>query len=92
MAFIPGPVLDKRIKIHRTRVLQDDGKLGEPGEILSADVSGIVVACAKGALCIQELQPEGKKRMDAKAFLTGHPLPPRARFAAHRTLVTKAES
>jgi methionyl-tRNA formyltransferase len=94
--FHPWPgtfsaLLDKRIKIHRTRVLADEGKLGEPGEILSADITGIMVACGKGALCIEELQPEGKKRMDAKAFLTGHPLPPKARFAPHRALVAKAD-
>jgi hypothetical protein len=29
--------------------------------------------------------------MDAKAFLTGHPLPPKARFAQHRTLVARGE-
>jgi methionyl-tRNA formyltransferase len=95
--FHPWPgafsaLLDKRIKVHRTRMIADAGKLGEPGEILSADVHGIVVACGKGAIVIEELQPEGKKRMDAKAFVTGHPLPPRARFASHRSLVAKAET
>jgi methionyl-tRNA formyltransferase len=87
--FHPWPgaftsLMDKRIKVHRTRVLAHDGVLGEPGEIVSYDASGIVVACGRGAVRIEELQPEGKKRMDAKAFLAGHPLPPRARFSVRR--------
>jgi methionyl-tRNA formyltransferase len=94
--FHPWPgaftaLLDKRVKVHRTRVLEDEGQLGEVGEIIHADAGGIVVACGHGALRIDELQPEGKKRMDANAFLTGHPLPPRARFAAHKTLLSRVE-
>lgn len=91
--FHPWPgaftaLADKRIKIHRTRIVATEGQLGEPGEVLSVGDAGIVVACGKGALRIEELQPEGKKRMDAKAFLAGHPLPPKARFAPHKALVS----
>jgi methionyl-tRNA formyltransferase len=49
---------------------------GAPGKILSADKAGIVVGCGAGALRILELQREGGKRLDAGAFLIGHPLPP----------------
>ncbi len=56
----------KRIKIHRTVITE--GK-GEPGEVLS--LSPFVVACGKGAVEITELQPEGKKKMPAKAFING---------------------
>ncbi len=56
----------KRIKLHSTRLTE--GK-GQPGEVLSLDP--FVVACGEGALEILELQPEGKKKMDAKAFLNG---------------------
>jgi methionyl-tRNA formyltransferase len=45
-----------------------------PGEILSADKNGIVVACGLDALRILELQREGGRRMSAAEFLAGHAL------------------
>lgn len=46
-----------------------------PGKIVSAGKSGIEVACAGGkTLRITEVQPAGKKRMSAGAFLLGHPI------------------
>ena len=45
---------------------------GEAGTVISA--SPLTIACGEGAVVIEELQLEGKKRMDAKAFLIGHPL------------------
>ena len=45
-----------------------------PGEILSADKTGIVVACGRDALRILELQPESGRRMSASEFLAGHAL------------------
>ena len=59
--------------------------------VLSADASGIVVACAQGAVRLLELQPDGKKRMAAGAFLAGHPIAKGARFASHQEL-TQAEA
>ena len=44
---------------------------GAAGTVLSADASGIVIACGAGALRITELQPAGSKRMTAAAFLAG---------------------
>ena len=46
----------------------------KPGEVLKADKNGIYVAAGDTALLIKNLQPEGKKRMDAAAFLLGHPI------------------
>ena len=48
---------------------------GQPGEVLQADKSGLVVACGEHALRILELQREGGKRLSAAEFLTGHDLP-----------------
>ena len=42
-----------------------------PGEILAVDKMGFTVQTGGGALQILELQMEGKKRMDAGAFLRG---------------------
>ncbi|MEY4386914.1 MAG: hypothetical protein RLY20_2197 [Verrucomicrobiota bacterium] len=53
---------------------------GQPGEILSADKQGIVVACGEDALRIQVLQREGGRRVTAAEFLAGHPLAPGQRL------------
>lgn len=54
----------------------ENGK-GTPGTVLEAGKVGLLVACGGGsALRILELQPDGKKRMPAEAFLAGHPLKP----------------
>ena len=46
-----------------------------PGKIVSAGKNGIEVACGGGkTLLIKEVQPAGKKRMSAAAFLLGHPV------------------
>ena len=42
-----------------------------PGTVLQAGRAGLIVATGEGALRILSLQPEGKKMMDAKAFLNG---------------------
>ena len=83
-----GPIADSQIlKIWKAEVV-DAGRVGAlhrpdgaaqrpcPGEILSADKSGIVVACGKDYLQILELQREGGKRLKAAEFLAGHPLKP----------------
>ncbi len=65
----PGAVIrlnGKIIKLHST-LLSD--KHGQPGSVLSLDP--LTVACGQGAVIILELQPEGKKRMDSKAFING---------------------
>ena len=43
-----------------------------PGEVVSADKEGIVVACARGFLKINQLQLEAGKQMSAGNFITGH--------------------
>ena len=43
----------------------------QPGQILSVDKQSFTVQTGEGALRILELQMEGKKRMDAGAFLRG---------------------
>lgn len=48
---------------------------GTPGEVLRADANGILVAAADGGLLLRELQLEGKRRMSARDFLLGNPIP-----------------
>ena len=45
-----------------------------PGQIVRADKACLAVCTGKGILQIKELQLEGKKRMDAVAFLRGCPI------------------
>ena len=53
---------------------------GVQGEVLQADKNGVVVACGQGALRILVLQREGGRRLKAREFLAGHPLPPGLRL------------
>ncbi len=55
---------------------------GTPGSVLQADKTGIQVACGSGSLLIRTLQPAGSARMEAAAFLAGHPLAAGSRFGA----------
>lgn len=77
-AFNPFPgataqINGSTLKIWRATAL-DDGEGGGPGEILSADADGIVVACGSGRLRLTELQKPGGKRLPAREFLAGFAL------------------
>ena len=62
---------DKNMKIHETVIAE--GK-GEPGQILGLTKTGLLIACAEGAVEIRSLQAEGGKRMAAVDYFRGHPL------------------
>ncbi len=61
----------KIFKVHATKVVE--GK-GTPGQILGLTKTGLVIACAEGAVEIRSLQAEGGKRMAAPDYFRGHPL------------------
>jgi len=71
----------KRIKITRGRA-QDGKSHGlSPGEILGVNKTGIQVSCGQNSIyLIEELQPEGKKTMDAYAFSLGTQTNPGTKF------------
>jgi methionyl-tRNA formyltransferase len=71
-----------RLKVHRTHVLEREGQHGAPGTVLSATDAGILVACGKGVVCIDELQLEGKKRVTAAQFMAGRKLSPGEQFSS----------
>lgn len=76
-AFNPFPgaltsLAGQPIKIWRAQPVSSAA--GEPGSILSADKSAVVVACGSGALSISELQKAGGKRLSAAQFIAGHVL------------------
>jgi methionyl-tRNA formyltransferase len=71
----PRPIL---LKIWKVEVVERSGR---PGEILSVDKKGIVVACGQNALRILELQREGGRRLNTGEFLAGYPLKAGENFA-----------
>lgn len=54
----------------------------QPGTVLSADASGVRVACGEGVLCLTQLQRPGGKRLSAADFLRGCPVQPGQRWVA----------
>jgi len=60
------------LKIHRACL---HGGVGEPGRVLATNSDGLVVAAGKGALLLQEVQAEGRKRMLATDYLRGGQVP-----------------
>lgn len=61
----------KILKIWDADVVSGDFSEYEPGQVVSADKTGLVVKCGENALAVKELQLEGKKRMDVSSFLLG---------------------
>ncbi|MDR0711087.1 MAG: methionyl-tRNA formyltransferase [Prevotellaceae bacterium] len=51
--------------------LSTSERLPQPGALLTDGRSFLKAACADGFLCIDELQPAGKKRMKTEEFLRG---------------------
>lgn len=74
-----------RLKIHRTHVVSEEGQRAEPGTIVRADAHGIEVACGRGILSLDELQLEGKRKMNARDLLAGHSFAPGARLGTRGT-------
>jgi methionyl-tRNA formyltransferase len=66
-----------RYLILRTRVETTPGLEpgSPPGAVIEAEADRLCVACGEGTtLAIHELQPEGRRRLSARAFLAGHPI------------------
>lgn len=72
----------KTLKIWECQVIPQDASKGECGEILEATKNSMIVQTGKDALAVRELQLEGKKRMDAGAFLRGFTIEPGTILAA----------
>ena len=53
---------------------------GTPGQIVSIDTDGIVVASGEGSLRLTELQKPGGKRLPVAQFLAGNPIAEGSRF------------
>lgn len=60
----------KLLKVVAATLTDTESAHGTPGEVLSTD-DGIVVACARGAVRLLTVLPEGKGRMPAADFVRG---------------------
>ena len=63
----------KNVKIYGAKVVSREDGIA-PGEITMVTKKTFAIACGQDALQITRLQPEGKKPMDAAAFLAGNKL------------------
>ena len=66
---VPGAWFEfdgERIKCWEAR--QNDSVSGQPGEVISADRSGLTVACGEGALDLLTVQRPGKRRVSGAEF------------------------
>jgi methionyl-tRNA formyltransferase len=68
-----------RVLVHKA-VMAENGGSGAPGEVLTINKQGIVVACGQGAVCLTELQLEGKPRKPARDVANGLRLKTGAKF------------
>lgn len=69
----------RRVLVYGPQAAPGDGA---PGTVLRVDAAGIVVACAQGAVCLRELQLEGKPRLPARDVANGLRLKAGAQFEA----------
>lgn len=60
----------RRFKVYRA--VPTDGPGGAPGELVAFEDDGPVVACGQGHVRLEVVQPEGKARMDAAAWVNGY--------------------
>jgi methionyl-tRNA formyltransferase len=75
--FLSGSPRPHLLKIWHAEVV---ARAGQPGELLCADKTGIVIGCGRDALRVLVLQREGGRRLSAQEFLAGHPLQPGQRL------------
>ena len=68
-----------RVKVWRTCVLDPAGTHGAAGEVLATGTA-LEVACGQGRIAMQELQPEGSRRMQASDYCAGRRVARGARF------------
>jgi len=80
-AHTMAKIRERDVRFGIFQVTAETGSGGEPGAILDASADGLVIATGQGALRVQSIQPAGKRRMDAGAFLRGYPLRAGDRFA-----------
>lgn len=78
---------DKRIKVWKAAVpsVSAESSGGQlPGTILAVGDNSLTVAAGEGSLTLLDLQPAGKKSMDAGSFCCGYRIEPGSRLNSNR--------
>jgi len=57
--------------VHTTSVVDAARQGARPGEVLVADKSRVLVACADGCVQLERVQPEGKRAMRGSDWAMG---------------------
>jgi methionyl-tRNA formyltransferase len=68
------------VKLFKPRV--DESAGGEPGTVLAATDEGVLIGCGEGAVLVREVQPPGKRRMQAGEWVRGRGVAAGDRFGA----------
>jgi methionyl-tRNA formyltransferase len=74
--FFPASEGARKLKVFSC--IQHRRDSGPAGVVLRADRRGILVGAGHGAVLLRDVQLEGRKRMSARDFLSGHPIAPGA--------------
>lgn len=73
----------KRVKVIAAELRGDSpGPDADAGQVVGAARRGIDVACGSGLLRLRQVQPEGKKVMDAASFVNGFRVTPGERWGS----------
>ncbi len=78
-AFSMGPgtyclFQGKRLKIHKTKVVESGEAKNRPGSVVVVDAEKLVLQTSAGLLALLEVQPESKSKMNISDFLKSHSL------------------
>ena len=63
-----------RLRIHRAQVLPGESRQGPPGRVHVEGNDRAIVSCGDGALLLEELQEDGRRRGSVRDFLAGRRL------------------
>jgi methionyl-tRNA formyltransferase len=69
-----------RLKVHRTRVEDEQREHAQSGQVLRAERDMIEVACGRGSVLLEQVQLDGGRKLSAAEFSAGHRLEPGARL------------
>ncbi len=78
-AYNPFPVAHTTLNATPIKIWQASARAalsGEPGKVLSVEKDGIVVACGRGALCLEILQRPNARALPAAQFVQGFAVHP----------------
>jgi methionyl-tRNA formyltransferase len=69
-------VSGSRFLIHRTAISGEPGERAAAGTVIRAEGDSLDVTTGEGVIRILQIQPEGRRVMTAREFLSGHKVPP----------------